>query len=249
MNIAVVDDISAERENIRRILADYAAASQINLSVSAFDSAEALLADYRALQYSAVFLDIYMEGMSGIDAALRIRESDRDSIIVFLTTSEHHMPEAFRLHAYDYILKPVGRESLFHVMDDILRRTTPVEASRFSFATPQGETAIAYDDLVMVGTDAHNYLVVTDRAGRAHTTRMTFQAASDILMQDKRFLLIRRGVIVNMAYIGKIDNALCHLTVGEPVPISPRSRKKLEQFWDNYLVDKIRADFMKGGSL
>lgn len=249
MNIAVVDDMAEERENIRRILSDYAAASRTGLSVSEFGSAEELLADYRPLRYSAVFLDIYMEGMSGIEAAQKVRETDKDSLIVFLTTSEDHMPDAFRLHAYEYITKPVGRENLFRVLDDILHRTTPMEIPRFSFMTTQGENAISYDDLVMIGTDAHNYLEIIDKAGNTLTTRMTFQAASGHLLQDKRFLLIRRGVIVNMAYIRKFDNALCHLTMGAPVPISPRSRKKLEQVWDNYLMDKMRSDLLRGGTL
>ena len=208
-----------------------------------------MLADYRPLRYSAVFLDIYMDGMSGIEAAQKVRETDRDALIVFLTTSEDHMPEAFRLHAYEYIIKPVNKKDLFRVMDDILRRTTSVETPRFSFTTSQGEAAISYDDLVMVGTDAHNYLEVTNKAGDTLLTRMTFQTASDVLLQDKRFLLVRRGVIVNMAYIRKIDNALCHLSIGSPIPISSRNRKKLEQVWDNYLVDKMRADFLRGGSL
>ena len=246
VNIAIIDDLPEELENIRRILSGYAAASRIGLSISAFSSAEELLADYRPLQYGAVFLDIYMEGMSGIDAARRIRETDKDALIVFLTTSEDHMPEAFRLHAYEYIIKPVSKEKLFPVMDDILRRTTPVEAPRFSFVTPQGETAISYDDLVMVGTDAHNYLEVTDSFGETQKTRMTFSAAGELLLQDKRFLLIRRGVIVNMAFILEFDDDLCRLTVGRSVPISIRSRKKLEQTWNNYLMDRMREETMKG---
>ena len=167
---------------------------------------------------------------------------------MFLTTSEDHMPEAFRLHAYEYIIKPVGKEDLFRVMDDILHSSTPVEAPRFSFTTPQGESAISYDDLVMVGTDTHNYLEIIDRTGDTQLTRMTFQSASAILLQDKRFLLIRRGVIVNMAYIRKFDNTVCHLTIGVPVPISPRGQRKLEQVWDNYLMDRMRADSRRGGT-
>ena len=241
MNIAVIDDLPEERENIRHILADYAAASRVSLSVSTFSCAEKLLANYRPLQYSAVFLDIYMEGMSGIEAAQKIRETDRDSLIVFLTTSEDHMPEAFRLHAYEYIIKPVDRNDLFLVMDDILRRTTPVEAPRFSFTTSQGDAAVSYDDLVMVGTDAHNYLEVMDKTGSTQQTRMTFQTANDILLKDKRFLLVRRGVIVNMAFIRDFDDCLCHLTSRASIPISSRSRKKLEQVWDNYLMDRMRG--------
>ena len=103
------------------------------------------------------------------------------------------------------------------------------------------------DDLVSVGTEAHNYLLILNKEGREFLTRMTFTAASDILLKDKRFLPVRRGVIVNMAYIQNFDDRLLNLTVGSPVPINPRNRSKLEQIWDNYLVDRMRSDILRGG--
>ena len=247
MNIAVTDDLPREREKIIRILSEYAALNHMKIAVSEYGSAEELLADYRPLLYSAVFLDIYMDGTSGIEAAQRIRETDKDTIIVFLTTTEEHMPDAFRLHAYEYILKPVIKEDLFPVMDDILKKTTPVSSPAFSFPGQDGEVSVYYDDLVYVGTDAHNYLQILDRDRHWYLTRMTFAAASEILMKDKRFLLIRRGVIVNMAYIQGFEEKLLKLTVGGPVPINPRNRRKLEQIWDNYLVDRMRSDILRGG--
>ena len=247
MNIAVTDDLPKEREKIIRILTDYAASNHMEISVSEYGSAEEFLADYRPLLYSAVFLDIYMDGLSGIEVAQKIRETDKDTIIIFLTTSEDHMPDAFRLHAYEYIVKPVRKEDLFPVMDDILKKTTPIKSPSFSFQGQDGENSVFYDDLVFVGTDAHNYLVILDKENHEYLTRMTFAAASDLLLMDKRFLLIRRGIIVNMAYIKSFDDRLLNLTVGTPVPISPRNRKKLEQIWDNYLVDRMRSDILKGG--
>ena len=98
-----------------------------------------------------------------------------------------------------------------------------------------------------MGTEAHNYLVILNKEGREFLTRMTFTAASDILLKDKRFLPVRRGVIVNMAFIQNFDDRLLNLTVGSPVPINPRNRRKLEQIWDNYLVDRMRSDILRGG--
>ncbi len=247
MNIAVTDDLPKEREKIIRILTDYAASNHMEISVSEYGSAEDFLSDYRPLLYSAVFLDIYMDGLSGIEAAQKIRETDKDTIIIFLTTSEDHMPDAFRLHAYEYIVKPVRKEDLFPVIDDILKKTTPIKSPSFSFQGQDGENSVFYDDLVFVGTDAHNYLVILDKENHEYLTRMTFAAASDLLLKDKRFLPVRRGIIVNMAYIKSFDDRLLNLTVGNPVPISPRNRKKLEQIWDNYLVDRMRSDILKGG--
>ena len=103
--------------------------------LSRFTSGEEILDGYRPYQYSVIFLDIYMDGINGIDTAKKIRETDRDALLVFLTTSEDHMMSAWRIHAYEYILKPVKIEQVFLVMDDILERTTSLDFQRFSFLT------------------------------------------------------------------------------------------------------------------
>lgn len=143
-----------------------------------------------------MFLDIFLDGMSGIDAARIIRDADRDALIVFLTSSNEHMPDAWRLHAFEYVEKPVSEEKLFPVLDDIRDRITPASGPRFSFFGQGSEHSVLYDKLVMVGTNAHNYLEGTDCSGETLQTRMTFAEAGDILLKDKRFLLVRRGVIV-----------------------------------------------------
>ena len=249
MNIAIVDDLQEEREKTQSIISEYAALNHINLSVSEYTNAEDFLADYQPLSYSAVFLDIFMDGMTGIEAAKKIRETDKDIIIVFLTTSEDFMPDAFRLHAYEYILKPFKKEDVFPMMDDILRRTTPVTSPSFSFQSREGEASVFFDDLVMIETDTHNYLEVLDKDGQEYLTRMTIAEAGEHLLEDTRFITARRGVIVNMAYIQRFDDDALHLTVGKPIPISPRNRKKLEQIWDNYLLDNMRRDNQRGGGL
>ena len=248
MNIALTDDLPEERNKIQGIIMDYAAVKRVRIDVSSFASAEELLRDYRPLRYTAVFLDIFMNGMSGIDAARRIKEADRDALIVFLTTSNEHMPDAWRLHVFEYVEKPVSKEKIFPALDDILNRIAPVSVPRFSFFSRGMERSVPYDDLVMVGTDTPNYLEVTDRSGETLHTRMTFAEASDILLKDKRFLLIRRGVIVNMAFIQNFDNSLCFLSAASPIPISPRSRKKLEQLWNNYLINRMQTNYPGGGS-
>ncbi len=55
---------------------------------------------------AVIFMDIYMEGMTGMESHRKHScAMDSDTLIVFLTASEEHMPDAFRFHAYDYISK------------------------------------------------------------------------------------------------------------------------------------------------
>lgn len=123
MNIAIVDDAKEEIDNLKSILMDYASIHQLDIKLHCFSSAEKLLADYRPFQYTVIFMDIYMENMTGIQAAEHIRSVDSETLLIFLTTSTEHMPDAFRCHAFDYIPKSTGQEHIFRVMDDILKKS------------------------------------------------------------------------------------------------------------------------------
>ena len=60
----------------------------------------------------AVFLDIHMPALSGLDIARALARKERPPAVVFVTADEDHALAAFDLAALDYLLKPVRRERL-----------------------------------------------------------------------------------------------------------------------------------------
>jgi two-component system LytT family response regulator len=64
------------------------------------------------LEPEAVFLDINMPQLKGIDAASRILDLSPDTDIVFVTAYDQYAIEAFELNALDYLLKPVTPDRL-----------------------------------------------------------------------------------------------------------------------------------------
>lgn len=245
MNIAVVDDVKRERDCLCDILRDYAAAAGVVLELRCFSRAEELLADYRPLMYTVIFMDIFMDGMSGVDAAEQIRISDSDTLLIFFTTSDEYMSRAFMIHAFDYIRKPFDAERIFRVMDDILKRRT-AEVKRFAFSSDRRDYLIPYAEIVAVRTSDH-YLEITTADGMTYRTRMTFAAAAAQLSEDRRFLPILRGVLVNMDYIRSFGGGACHLEGDIHLPINVRNSRKIEQMWRNYVFAKIRNEAMERG--
>jgi DNA-binding LytR/AlgR family response regulator len=55
-------------------------------------------------------LDIELPDMSGIELAEKLREIKPDLAVVFITAHQEYSLDAFRLYAFDYILKPVDEE-------------------------------------------------------------------------------------------------------------------------------------------
>lgn len=243
MNIAIVDDEQREIDTLSDILKEYAALSKLPLSLQIFHSAEELLPVYRPYAYTAIFMDIYMSGMTGIAAAEQILSRDRHALIIFLTTSAEYMPEAFSMHAYDYISKPAKEERLFKVMDDALMRQTEYQNSpKLTFSWERRNISLPYSDIICIKTGKHNYLEIIDTSNNTFLTRQTFSEVTRSLTGDGRFLTVLRGVLVNMEHIIGMEKGICRLSNGTEVPVSIKNAKELEATWQNYIFDRIRIE-------
>ena len=239
MNIALVDDIAAELDRLESILDEYAAENGLQIDVSRFSSAEELLDVYKPFMFTIVFLDIYMQGSTGVEAAKRIRQVDSDTIIVFQTTSTEHMADAFQTHAFEYVIKPAQRDRIFALMDDVLRRSAAAQSEKFAFTSDKKSYNLAFSEIESV-QGSGNYLNITDARGTIYRTRMTFSAASKVLLADQRFLQLMRGVLVNMELIVAIRDGSCTMKSGAKLPVNVRNAKNIEQTWRNYLFSSIR---------
>ncbi len=111
MRIAVVDDERTIREQIAAYVRRYAEEKQTAIEVTAFASADALLADYHS-QFDVVLMDIEMQGTDGMTAAERLRRIDRDAVLIFITNMAQYAIAGYAVRALDYLLKPVTYETL-----------------------------------------------------------------------------------------------------------------------------------------
>ncbi|MFV0276944.1 MAG: LytR/AlgR family response regulator transcription factor, partial [Parahaliea sp.] len=76
-----------------------------------------------------VFLDIQMPGMDGFEVVGHL-QSDHMPMIVFVTAFDQYAVDAFRIHAVDYVLKPVEEERLREAVDRALARRSQQDSAR-----------------------------------------------------------------------------------------------------------------------
>src|SRR5262245_995429 len=89
-----------------------------------FASAEGCLEALGRLLPDAVFLDLSLPGMSGIDALTPIREAAPGVPVVILTTDQRvqTVVQAMRLGAYDYVPKPLHETKLLATLANALEK-------------------------------------------------------------------------------------------------------------------------------
>jgi len=74
------------------------------------------------LKPDILFLDIEMDGMSGIDIAKKLSENNISTQVIFVTAHDSHAVQAFEVEAFDYIMKPLSQERIYSVLQRINRR-------------------------------------------------------------------------------------------------------------------------------
>ena len=108
MNIAVVDDLAVGRETLVNYLNEYF--SERNMNVTSF------VTQFENNKYNIIFFDIYMPGMSGIEAANTVRKTDSSVEIIFLSTSNNFACESYSVNAFCYLVKPITKNAVESLM-------------------------------------------------------------------------------------------------------------------------------------
>lgn len=236
--IAVVDDLERDRAWLAEKLADYMARDRLEYELTAFASGEAFSAALEQGQrFNLVFMDIYMDGITGIEAAQTLRARDMDCKLVFLTTSEDFMRQGFSLNSAHYLIKPVKDEDFAQAMTNC-RLGRALQAPTLA-VTVEGRT-------LEVDTRQIRYLEVQQRSVVLHTTRgdlplgRSFSAAAAPLERDRRFLLCFKGVLVNMDHIAAQTGDELRLDDGSTLPIAPRRRREILAQYRAYMFGRMR---------
>lgn len=239
MQIAIIDDITAESAVITDILYSIAKKLYVKFDISCFQSGEEFLEIFEENSFDVIFMDIYMSGITGVETAKELRKKDSHCLIIFLTTSMEHMPEAFSCHAFEYIQKPVTEERAVQVITDIMN-ILPVKTQYIEFSSNCKNIHMLYSDFVMAVAEGH-YLNITDINGETYRIRQTFSKFTAPLNNDRRFLQINKGILVNMEHIASVEDNTCTMENGQNLPIKVRDNVKIKEIWYQYGFEQIRT--------
>jgi DNA-binding LytR/AlgR family response regulator len=178
LRILAVDDERSQLQDLARLLR----ASPIVKQVQCAGDGRDALAKASAEPFDAMFLDVRMPDLDGLELSRVLRRFASPPQLVFVTAHEEAAVEAFELHALDYLLKPVGRARLEEALQRVsaalaaeangggAARPSPSEPDVFAAANVRsGSTRLiqrgsilylqSYGDFVRIVTGDGRYLL------------------------------------------------------------------------------------------
>ena len=218
MFIAVCDDDAQVRRQIADILDVYAGACRQMLRYQLFENAEDMLRAAGTERFTHYFLDVMMPGMDGMAAAKEIRAFDSEVKLVFLTSFSEYAYQSYRVRAYDYLLKPVQRETQTELLDRMRAEEAEAEAcidvqcGRSIFRIPCARLAC------LEVNQKKLFFYLTD--GQVRTIPGTIAGFEAELLARPEFIKIHRSYIVNLNQISELSPEGCILFSGKNLPVS-----------------------------
>lgn len=117
IRIAAADDEMHVLERFERLVSGVKELELCGL----FETGEQLLSYLKEHPIDAVFLDIEMPGINGLQLSEKILDLNENIDIVFVTAFNQYAVEAFELQAIDYVMKPLTEERLEKTVKRLLK--------------------------------------------------------------------------------------------------------------------------------
>lgn len=239
MNIAICDDLDSDRQALIHMIKKYCNDYNLEIELFTYENGSQLLSDFELGKFKLIFLDIYMNDknhLTGIEIAKQIRIQDKESIIIFMTTSKDHALDAFEVDAMQYLVKPVGFDKIKHIFDKCQKLFS--KNMRFIEISSEGLS------LKILLKDIY-YIEVYNKTSFIHTNLKvisTYTSLSNILelLGGSPFLRCHRSYIVNMYYIDSICTNDFLLKNGDKIPIRKNDTSAIKQIYSDYFFEQMR---------
>lgn len=200
MNIVLCDDDGIFLESMQKEIDTYFKSKEYDLpEIDKYFNAEEMISQVQACDIA--FLDVEMDGMSGIEAVKKLRMVNKD-VLVFIITAHNivYLDDALEEGVYRYMIKPIDKVQLRVNLDSAMRRI--MGSGRYITVKAGDETiALRADEVVMVYTEKRKTHVRTET--EVYVTKQTIKQWEEIL-PDHLFAKAFKGILINLKYVRKV---------------------------------------------
>ncbi|MEG0408139.1 MAG: LytTR family DNA-binding domain-containing protein [Bacilli bacterium] len=235
LTIGICDDELTITKKLKKYVDDYFISNNISTVVKEYNRTQELMEDITSL--SIIFLDIEIGKENGINVAKEIINSYKNTHIIFVSNYESYLIDAFGVHAFDYIVKPVSYENVKKVLDDLFEMHSKLLEKSITthFRTKIRDINISINDIYYFELNYRKvYIVTKDKKIRIiHEFKSIKQ---DFIKYG--FFSPHRNFMINLSKVAKFKGYDINMKNGALIPISQKKsvefRKVFNMFINGY---------------
>lgn len=204
VSLLILEDVKALRESIRTVV------SEIPFIDNVFDTGNPHMAIKIAKEHVidiAVFdIELKNYNINGIDTAKYIMQISSGTHFIFLTAYENYAIQAFQVHPYNYLIKPLNIYQLRNTILELLKKyydqSDVTKYYCLVIKTNNDILKINYDDILFI--EKNQSICTIHLRDREYEVSKTLSSLADQLGQE--FFLAHRGFIINLNKVIEIHN-------------------------------------------
>ena len=218
LRIGICDDLADARLVLRSALERILETRKIQGQFFEFSSGETLLRwyDHHAGELDAVFLDMELHELDGMETARRLRAEDAGLQLVFVTGHADHVFDGYSVGALAYLMKPPKREQLEAVLDRA--QAALVRDLDRAYVCRSGDTRyrIPIARILYFASDRRQVQCVAE--GRTYT----FYGKLDAVAEEvgAAFVRVHQRYLVRAGAVDRMEGGEVVLRTGERLPVS-----------------------------
>ncbi len=143
-----------------------------------------------------------MPGINGIEAAKKLRQSDPDVVLMFVTNMPQYALDGFAVDAVDYIVKPITYADFKLKMTKAMRYIQVSQDHTLTITTTEGIVRIQSSEIYYIESQLH-YVTY-------HTKRGDYRARASLkdiepTLSNVHFCRCANSFLVNLKYVTSIS--------------------------------------------
>ncbi|MDO8886249.1 LytTR family transcriptional regulator DNA-binding domain-containing protein [Candidatus Oleimmundimicrobium sp.] len=236
----IVDDEAPARSELRYMLQETSDVEVVGEAANA-DEAIKLI---KALNYDVVFVDIQMQGLTGLQLAEITKELSLPPAVVFVTAYGEYAVKAFELNALDYLVKPFEEKRLVQTIEKVSRYKASLEGLEHKKKIKSGKAELDLlpvqenDKTILISIDNIVYIHAQNERIFVHATGGVYSTSFNLKELESRFsnrgfFRTHRSYLVNIYKAKEIipmfhGSFILRLSGEIKVPVSRRKASELK---------------------
>lgn len=211
INVILVEDESGIRTLLRKIIER----NEGFEVVGECDNLADAVTLFTKTKAEVVFLDIEINGASGLECAKIIADLEPKTKIIYATAHSEYMSNAFEVYAFDYLVKPFNLERVNHTLDRIKSLSEPVKNDDLDKIVKYER---GLDKLLVKGKESMSFIDIKDiilvqrenSSTVIYTKKDSFTTSASLgdieaKLDTEQFMRSHKSYLINVSQIKKIE--------------------------------------------
>lgn len=231
--IAICDDIKEFALVLEEKIKFFFDRKGIPVLIDYYESGFTMLRALENHRYEIVFLDMEMPDLNGIETGEAIRKFNKEVKIIYVTAHPGYALDSYKVHAFDYLLKPVEQNKMNQSLEELLHNLEKdkEEVKTVSFLEHRIMKTIGMKQILFLEKEKSHVRIHCE-----NESYLTTENLSEVLakLDNELFIQTHQGYAVSLDRIHSIQRDQAILQDGRAIPIGRKYREQVKnRFFEN----------------